>query len=420
MTATTAGRLVDIDSKTPSLAIGQRAVHDPSEVHPLWPPLTAGAPRSSTDVLAYPLEVDYDYDALTDADRLFGRELLPRDVSGWAELLPPLLSGLSEGIGSTPLVQGPDIAGRRVLVKDESRNPTWSHKDRLNLCTVSAAALAGAPGVVVASSGNHGASAAALAARAGLPCVVVMIDSGPLVPRAFVAAYGAKVMLAPRDERWPLVRAIEEQLGFQPLSNQTVSHTGHPFGPEGYKTIAYELFVQLGGQLPGAVFVPTGYGEMLYGVWKGFEELRRLGVTDRTPAIYACEVAAHGVLATGLRDDDPTATVDAVPTDAYSVANTAGGYRGIHVMRRTAGAVLGLDDQQMKDAQRDLASAGLWQEMSGAISAAGARKVLESGAEVDGPIVCIGTSTGLKDMDVMEHRPVPVVRDLAELKDLLT
>jgi threonine synthase len=357
--------------------------------------------------VAYPLEVAFDYDALS-ADRvrqLFERDRMPEDVGGWAELLPPLLPELVAGIGSTPLVEGPNLDGVQVLLKDESRNPTWSHKDRLNLCTVSAAALSGAPGVVVASSGNHGASAAALAARAGLPCVVVMAENGPPLPQAFVAAYGAAVVSVPRDARWPVVRDIVDRLGFQPLSNQTVSHTGHPFGPEGYKTIAYELYLQLGRRLPAAVFVPTGYGELLYGVWKGFQEMVRLDVVPEAPALYACEVAGRGVLAAGLRTGDPAVTVPATPTDAYSVATTTGGYRGIHVMRHTSGRVVGVGDADMERAQDDLAGHGLWQELSGVIGVAGLRQRLDAGETFDGPVVCIGTSSGLKDKNALRHLP---------------
>lgn len=136
---------------------------------------------------------------------------------------------------------------------------------------------AGAPGIVAASSGNHGASAAAHAARAGLSSVVFTAVATPAPMRAFLAAYGGAVLAVPRSARWRLVNEVVERLGFHPVSNLHPAHTGHPFGPEGYKTIAYELHHQLGGRAPAAVLVPTGYGEPLFGVWKGFEELRALG-----------------------------------------------------------------------------------------------------------------------------------------------
>lgn len=406
----------------PSLAAGQRAVHDHALTYPLWPPLTAGCPRSSDDEIAYPLEVTYDYAGLSAAARvdLFQRDQMPAQATSWAPLLPPLDPRLAIGVGSTPLV---DVSGLfdgvQALVKDESRNPTWSHKDRLNLCTVSAAAESGAPGIVVASSGNHGASAAAMAGRAELPCVVVMSNGGPPAVQSFVGAYGAIVLSVPREARWGVVKDIVDKLGFQPVSNQTVTHTGHPFGPEGYKTIAYELFLQLGRRAPAAVFVPTGYGELLYGVWKGFDELRHLDVIDSPPAIYACEVESRGVLATALREGKDAVTVAATPTDAYSLASTTGGYRGVHVMRHTAGEVVGVDDPAMVRAQDRLAGQGLWQELSGVAGLAGLEKALAAGAAFDGPVVCVATSSGLKDKNALRYQPIETSPDWAVLSDLL-
>ncbi|WP_237534425.1 pyridoxal-phosphate dependent enzyme, partial [Streptomyces sp. SID3343] len=141
--------------------------------------MVRGCPRTGTDETDYPVEVDYAYaDVPPD---LFERRTPRGGLERWAPLLPPLHApGLGEG--NTPLVD----LGAGVFVKDESRNPTWSHKDRINRCTVSAAAAIGAPGVVVSSSGNHGASAAAFAARAGLPCVVFASAGGPPAVDSFL------------------------------------------------------------------------------------------------------------------------------------------------------------------------------------------------------------------------------------------
>ncbi|TCN40752.1 threonine synthase [Kribbella orskensis] len=406
-----------------SLATGQRTIHAHDLTYSLLPPLTAGCPRTSNADISYPLEVSYDYAAVGSELRqaLFDRRHLPDDILSWAPLLPPLDSRLGLGIGGTPLV---DVSAAfrsnaPVLVKDESRNPTWSHKDRLNLCTVSAAALSGAPGVVVASSGNHGASAAALSARVGLPCIVVMSPGAPALAESFVGAYGATVLSVPRDARWGVVKDIVDKLGFHPVSNQTTTHTGHPFGPEGYKTIAYELYIQLGHRLPGAVFVPTGYGELLYGVWKGFEELRLLGVVDSVPSLYACEIGSRAVLATALAQHRPAVTVDFTPTDAYSLATTTGGYRSTHVMNHTTGRVIGVDDPDLVRAQDDLSGQGIWQELSGVASVAGLRTALQQGDTFDGPIVCVCTSTGLKDKNALRYEAIESAPDWDTLSDLL-
>ncbi|MGA4841844.1 threonine synthase [Streptomyces sp. G45] len=382
-----------------SLAVGQRSLGDPSVRFPLWPPLTEGCPVTSTDSVAHPVEVDYAYDEVP-ADYVATAADRPRGHERWAALLPPLHApGLAEG--GTPLVPLED----GVWVKDESRNPTWSHKDRLNRITVSAAVGVGAEGVVVASSGNHGASAAAYAARAGLRCVVLTAAEVPPAVDAFLRAYGATVLRVPAEARWPLLRRIVERFGYHPVSNQTpAAHTGHGFGPEGYKTLAYEVFADLGA-VPSAVFVPTGYGEMLFGVWKGFAELARLGYADRVPRVYACEPAAGGPLAAAVRAGVPAAHVPVGPTAAYAIACPVGSHRGVAAVRGSGGDALLVTDAEMEAARRELARAGLWGELSAAAGLAGYRQL----GPQEGPVVCVSTSSGFKDQGLLTAPPSPEV-----------
>ncbi|MFH8986749.1 pyridoxal-phosphate dependent enzyme [Streptomyces sp. NPDC017940] len=381
---------------TASLATGQRSLADPAVRFPLWPPLTEGCPVTSTDCVAYPVEVDYAYDELP-ADFFATAASRPRGHERWAPLLPPLHApGLAEG--GTPLLPLDD----GVWVKDESRNPTWSHKDRLNRVTVSAAVGAGATGVVVASSGNHGASAAAYAARAGLRCAVVTSVDVPPAVDAFLRAYGATVLPVPTRARWPLLRRVVERAGYHPVSNLTpAAHTGHGFGPEGYKTIAYEIFAEL-GVAPRAVFVPTGYGEMLFGVWKGFAELARYGLVDRVPRMYACEPAAGGPLAAAVRAGVPAAHVSPGATAAYAIDCAVGGYRGVVAVRESGGSALLVSDEEMVAARDELARGGVWAELSAAAGVAGVRQVAGGGRGVGGPVVCISTSSGFKDRDLLD------------------
>lgn len=403
-----------------SLAIGQRSLFDPSMTYPLWPVLTAGCPQSSTAEMQYPLEVTFDDDAVS--IEMFDQPPLP-GLGRWAELLPPLADSLSLGEGGTPLHQVARLAEwagfeGEVYVKDESQNPTWSHKDRLNLCTVSSAVLSGAPGIVVASSGNHGAAAAAYAAAAGLPCVVLTSNTAPAAVQSFLTAYGAAVVGVPPEARWPIMRQVVAEYGYMPVSNLTPFHTGHPFGPEGYKTIAYEIVLQLGHRLPEAVFVPTGYAELLFGVWKGFDELRRLGVVASVPRLYACEPSARAPLARAIETSAPAVQVEATATDAYSVAVQVSGYRGVLALRASEGSTVAVDDADTLAAQTEMAKSGLWVELSSAISLAGLRQRLVAGEQFDGPVVCISTSSGFKDLATghtsipMTAPEWPIVRDL--------
>jgi len=381
-----------------SLADGQRSLGDAAVTYPLWPPLVEGCPETSTDEMQYPVEVTYEYDAVDVSS--FDQPPLP-GLRRWQPLLPPLDPAFDLGAGGTPLVDAPGVAEAigfdgDLRVKDESRNPTWSHKDRLVYPTVSAALAEDAPGVVVSSTGNHGASVAAHAARAGLPCLVLTETASSDSMRRFMRAYGAAVVAVESFERWGLLRAAVERAGFHPASNLTDVHTGHPFGPEGYKTIAYELVRQVGGP-PGTVFVPTSGAELLFGVWKGFRELVDLGAVPTLPRLVAVEPAARGPLAAAVAAGEPAATVDPEPTAAHSIKATVSSYRGVRAVEDSDGFVVTVSDDRVADAQRALAEDGLWQEFSSAAGVAGVVEALEDGHDLAEPVVCLATSSGFKD-----------------------
>jgi threonine synthase len=382
-----------------SLATVQRSLADETVTYPLEPPLTTGCPETSTDEVQYPVEVDYDYGAVDPA--LFEGPVEP-GLERWAPLLPPLAVD-SLGEGATPLVEAPELADwagtdAPVYVKEESRNPTWSQKDRLNRLTVGAAVRADAAGVVASSSGNHGAAAAAFAARAGLPCVVFTSPETPESMQGFLRAYGAALLRVEGwDARADLVDALADR-GFHPVTSRTRVHTGHPWGPEGYKTIAYETYLQL-GEVPGAVFAPTAHAELLYGVWKGFRELHVLGVADQTPRMVACEPAARAPLAAALERGETLVQVDAAPTDAHSIAARRNTHRGRRALDQSGGFASPATDETIAVARNRLAGVGLWQEFSGAAGVAGLRAAVEAGRELEGPVVCLATSSGFKDAD---------------------
>jgi len=393
-----------------SLATTQRSLGDMSVTYPLFPPLVEGCPATSAAELQYPLVVDYDYKR-TPTD-FFARDPYA-GVWRWGELLPPLAPGLSMGEGGTPLVAAPRLADwagidAEVFIKDESRNPTGSHKDRLNLCTVSSAVLTGAPGVTVASSGNHGAAAAAYAARAGLPCVLFITEGTEPHLVRMVSAYGAAIVPLPRPLRRVLMRELVQRAGYMPVSSITETHTGHPFGPEGYKTIAYELYRQLGDRVPAAVFVPTAYAELLYGVWLGFKDMQRVAGIGPLPQMIACEPAAGAPLRAALAAGSPVVKVDEAPTAAYSIVVGSNSYRGVLAVQESEGDVLALTDAEIATAQTALGREGLWAEFSGAASVAGLQQAAAAGMRFDGPVVCLMTSMGFKDQGMPAPELPPV------------
>lgn len=383
-----------------STAIGQRSLGDPSVLLPLYPPLLNGCPRTSSADMQYPLEIDYDYGRLS--PDYFRQPPLP-GLDRWAATLPPVKKGLSLGEGGTALVEDAKLGewldlDDPIWLKDESRNPTWSHKDRLNYCVIGAAIASGARGIAVASTGNHGASAAAYARRAGLACVVISTPHAQAAFEHFQTRLGSHFILLPSAERWPALRRIVEETGFMPASNLTRFHTGNPFGPEGYKTIAYELFAQLGGRAPGTVVLPTGYGELLFGVAKGFRELKRFGLIDRLPRMVSAEPNVRAPLARAMARNVPAAEVTGPPSLAAGIACVVSSYRAVCALRETGGRALTFKEQMLEEAVQALARSGFWQEYSGAAALAALREARRRGETVEGPVVAVLTSTGLKDI----------------------
>src|SRR5262245_44114557 len=202
---------------------------------------------------------------------------------------------LSLGEGATPLVHlrrlGERLGVPRLYAKDESQNPTWSYKDRLCAVAVTHALETGARVITIASTGNHGASTAAYAARAGLPCVIFTLASVPETMKTLMQAYGAAVVECPTSEsRWDLMRQGVERSGWYPTSGFVAPPVGsNPWGVEGYKTIAYEIAEDLGWAAPDVVVVPSAYSDGLYGIWKGWTELQALGLVKHAPRMIAAE-----------------------------------------------------------------------------------------------------------------------------------
>ena len=203
---------------------------------------------------------------------------------------------VSLGEGGTALVSLPSLASKlniaSVYGKDESRNPTGSFKDRLASSAVSAARAMGARVIASSSSGNAGASAAAYAARAGMPCIVFTFEGtvGAMVTQ--MRAYGALVISTRiKTDRWRFLEHGVRELGWFPTSPFFGPAVGsNPLGIEGYKTIAYEIAEALDWRVPEWCVLPVCYGDALIGMWKGFQEMLSWGWIDRVPRMVAAEI----------------------------------------------------------------------------------------------------------------------------------
>lgn len=343
---------------------------------------------------------------------------LRRPASMWrwdGFLSAPADQAVSLGEGNTPLLSAPALDLGDVWIKDESRNPTWSFKDRLASSALTMARRFGAKVIASSSSGNAGASAAAYAAKAGLPCIVFTFVGASAALVAQMRAYGAMVVtVEDKADRWRLQSAGVRELGWYPTSPFFGPVVGsNPYGMEGYKTIAYEIAEAFDWQVPDWCVLPVCYGDALFGMWKGFEELKALGWIDRTPRLVAAEVS--GSIAAAM------ASGEAMPPDrprnAASIATSIGASQGtvqaLEVLRRSGGTAITIDNDELVRWVLTLgAREGIWPEAASAAPFAAIERLRANGVIAsDARVVALLTASGLKDTAVVDAAlpPVPVV-----------
>jgi threonine synthase len=310
---------------------------------------------------------------------------------------------VSLGEGNTPLITagrfGQSLGAPAIFFKLESANPTWSHKDRLASLGVSIALSQGAEAVILASSGNQGAAAAAYCARAGLPCIVLTTAEIPPVMKLMIQSYGGMVVLVPTadDRRTVMVESLEQENWF-PLSGYADPPLGsHPAAVGAYSSIAFELFEQSNGRLPDSVVVPTAHGDTLAGMWSGFRLLKDLFQLDTLPRLIAVEPFGSLERTVEAGAETPLPGQDG-STRATSIAARVSTPQALAAVRESGGTGVRIDDEEMRVAHLQLAREGLFVEPSSAMAAAAlptllAREIIGA----DERTVVLISSSGLKD-----------------------
>ncbi|MDB5655970.1 MAG: L-threonine synthase [Tardiphaga sp.] len=329
-----------------------------------------------------------------------------RGLWRYGDLLPVDQSeGITLGEGGSPLHRmeraGASIGVANLYGKDETRNPTWSFKDRLACMAVSSARKMGAKVIVSSSSGNAGAAAAAYAAKAGLECVILTFKgtAGPMLTQ--MRAYGATVIACDnKADRWTLMEHAVRNYGWFPTSPFFGPVVGsNPYGIEGYKTLAYEIAEAMDWSVPDWMVVPVCYGDALLGMWRGFEDMMAFGWTDRMPRMVAAET--HGSIGAALAEG-----CDVLPdvrknyeTVAVSIGATRGTYQALDIVRRSGGTALTIGNDEIMRWQSTLARhEGLYIEPSSAAGIAAVEQLAQAGRiGAEDTVVSLLTASGLKD-----------------------
>lgn len=300
-------------------------------------------------------------------------------------MLPVSGPPVTLGEGMTPLLSSRD---GRLSFKVESTNPTGSFKDRGATVLLTHLAAMGATEVIEDSSGNAGAAIAAYSARAAIRATIYVPEGTSPGKTAQIAAYGARVVRVP-GTREDVARAAHRAPGLY------ASHCWDPLFFHGTKTIAFELWEQLGGRAPDWVVSPVGHGTLLLGLALGFRELVAAGSIVRLPRLIAVQSAECAPLAgpaLGRAPGRGRTVAEGIrvwtPVRAVEIAAA---------VRESDGRWVVVEDAETLAAQARLGAEGLFVEPTAAVAAAAAWRLSEDGELPTGSTVVVPlTGHGLK------------------------
>ena len=366
----------------------------------------------------------------------YGPDLIPTPSEGladgmwrWHRLLP--FDGRGRyplQIGGTPLVSSPGLRQALgipgLLLKDETRTPTGSNKDRATALCLVDAATRGATAIACASSGNVACSLSAGAAAMGL-AAYIFVSARTVSPAkvAFMRSFGATVFLVdgPYEQAYRLCDDACARFGW--YNRNTASN---PLAMQAKKTVAFEVWEQLGRQMPDVVYLPVGDGVTLAAFVHGCEELVRCGVADRIPRVVGVQVSGAAPLVTAFAQGHDTwaGVQTSTIADGIDVGDPYFGRQALDAVARTGGSWLAVTDDDLRSTIGVLArTGGLLAEPAGAAALAGIiaqREVLAASGET---VVALVSGTGLKDQRWLPDeggRAVPIAPNLDALARALT
>jgi threonine synthase len=298
------------------------------------------------------------------------------------------------GEGGTPLTCG-NWQGAPMLFKLEFMMPTGSFKDRGMTVMVSYLKSRGLDHVLEDSSGNAGASLSAYAAAAGMRCRILVPEAASYPKIAQIAACGADVVTirGTRQDVADAAMRMSKEIFY-------ASHNWQPFFAEGTKTLAYELWEQLGFKAPDNVIVPLGYGSNVAGCAIGFDELLRNGEISRMPRIFGVQAANcapyYNAFKAGVDHLVPT-NVTSTIAEGIASSKPTRVVEALRAVRKSGGGIVAVSEDEIVAALGVLARKGLYVEPTSAAAGAGLTQLLASGAIRAGESsVLVLTGTGLK------------------------
>lgn len=373
------------------------------------------------------LEVHYDYEQV--AQHISRRQLMEqRDTTLWRyRALLPISYSRKEmpplAVGGTPLYAVERLRNRlgmpHLWLKDDTRNPSASLKDRASIIAV---ALAQGQTVACASTGNAASSLAVQAASVGLPCYIFVPHNAPRAKIVQLLMCGATVFAVQGsyDDAFDMCIDACNIFGWY---NRNTGY--NPYLVEGKKTVGMEIAEQLDWHVPDTILVPTGDGCIISGVYRGFADFYNLGMIDRIPRLIAVQAEGSPAIVKALEGDGvvrpyPAQTV----ADGISVGLPRNGAMAVRYIRASGGTGVTVSDEEILAAEKELARlTGVFAEPSGAASYAGLLRLLAEGKIAhDERVVLLVTGSGLKSIDAVAQAAgnvVPIVKGQAGMETVV-
>lgn len=316
----------------------------------------------------------------------------------------------SLGEGNTPLVSsrwgGARIGIDNLYFKLECDNPSASFKDRGLALAVQIAREAGSKAMIIASSGNASASAAAYAARSGIPLYAVIPEATPDGKIAQALTHGATVIKVDGvfSDCYALCREMSKRFGYFDLTTTFVS----PHAIEGYKTIGFEIYDKL-GDVPDWILLPVGAGPILAGVHHAFCQLMQMGETNRLPRLVCVQAAGCGPISNAFLNgmEKVAPCLNPQPTIASGINDSLGSYADdgdytIACIKESKGTAVLLSESDIERSVFLTAEEGIYAEPAGAVCTVAAANLVKSGViRRSDTVVSVVTGHGLKN-------PIPV------------
>jgi threonine synthase len=317
----------------------------------------------------------------------------PFRAAGWTPIYSPVHPDIRLGL-------------KYLWIKDESRNPTASFKDRASAVVVARAREIGAEVVVTASTGNAGAALAGMAAAVGQKAVIFAPRTAPSAKVAQLLVYGATVLLVDGnyDQAFDLSIQASNEFGWY------CRNTGYnPFTIEGKKSAAFEIWESMYRNVISfvpetkvlSIFVSVGDGNIISGLHKGFKDLEAMGWLSAMPRIYGVQAEGSAAIANAFHEDSEQISPVTARTlaDSISVDLPRDGVRAVRAARETGGSYITVSDTEIIKAIGKLGVIGVFAEPAGATAYAGLVKAVKEGKiSSNDPILVLNTGSGLKDV----------------------